>query len=62
MDNRNTKARHFLLPFATVAATLTAVWIWAAAYNHVPCISDCGETFIAQLYARNFRITQHHLR
>ena len=55
MDRRY-QALQYLLVLATIAVTLTAVWLWAARHNYIPCISDCGETFIAQLYARNFRL------
>jgi len=55
MDRRY-QALQFLLALTTIAVTLSAVWIWAARHNYIPCISDCGETFIAQLYARNFRL------
>jgi hypothetical protein len=48
--------RHLLYSLVLVALTLGGVWIWARQNSYVPCISDCGETFISQFYARNYRI------
>lgn len=48
--------RHLLAALALIFATLAGVWWWASYYNYIPCISDCGETFISQLYARNYRL------
>jgi len=45
-----------LFVLAIIFTTLAGVWWWASHYNYIPCISDCGETFISQLYARNYRL------
>lgn len=39
-----------------IAMTLIGVWTWVSQVNFVPCIADCGETFISQLYARNYQL------
>ena len=56
IDLRFSSRGDLLWVAATILVALGIVWTWAARYNYVPCISDCGETFIAQLYARNFRL------
>jgi hypothetical protein len=56
MDQRLLKRAHVLLVLATITLTLSVTWIWGGRHNYIPCISDCGETFIAQLYARNFQL------
>jgi hypothetical protein len=55
MRFRYLSAVQALIVVLPIACTLLATWSWGARHQYVPCISDCGETFIAQLYARNYR-------
>jgi hypothetical protein len=41
---------------AVVAFMLTAVWLHAGSNAFVPCVQDCGETFIAQHAVTNYRL------
>lgn len=47
---------YLISALSLITLTLAGVWWWASQYNYIPCISDCGETFISQLYARNYRL------
>lgn len=44
-----------MLPIVLITATLLGIGVWAAQENFLPCIADCGETFISQFYVRNYR-------
>ncbi len=44
------------IALGAIVMTLIGVWTWVSQVNFVPCIADCGETFISQLYARNYQL------
>jgi len=46
-----------------IALTLSVVWLQASFSSFVPCVQDCGETFIAQHAVTNYRLygTKHAL-
>lgn len=44
-----------MVAIALISATLIGIGMWAARENFLPCISDCGETLIAQFYVRTYR-------
>jgi hypothetical protein len=54
----STKTGHgpSIVALVMIILTLLGTWVWAGRANYVPCISDCGETLIAQFDARNYRL------
>jgi hypothetical protein len=41
---------------AMIALMLVAAWVQASRSSYVPCVQDCGETFIAQHAVANYRL------
>lgn len=46
----------FYLSLVVISITMLYSWYDASKYHFVPCVSECGETFISQFYLRNYHL------